>query len=158
MSQSVGRTDGVVSVRCQVLSERNGQRRSSFLCLQSGGWGRGKRSSAGGERCVIPGRWPAGDWWTRLVGVWRCCWRVGWGAGLALCTGCLAPVTDRLDAIQSELHLTRQQMAQTNARLQETNRRLENIEALLKRFPLLKPAGQLPESSDAVSVTVSRQD
>ncbi len=72
--------------------------------------------------------------------------------------GCLAPVTDRLDAIQSELQLTRQEMAQTNARLQETNRRLENIEALLKRFPLLKPAGQLPESSDAESITVSPQD
>ncbi len=72
--------------------------------------------------------------------------------------GCLAPVTDRLDAIQSELQLTRQEMAQTNARLQETNRRLENIEALLKRFPLLKPAGQLPESSDAEIVTVSPQD
>lgn len=72
--------------------------------------------------------------------------------------GCLAPVTDRLDAIQSELQLTRQEMVQTNARLQETNRRLENIEALLKRFPLLKPAEQLPESNDAASVTVSPHD
>lgn len=64
------------------------------------------------------------------------------------CLGCLTPVTHRLDAIHAELQWTRQEMADVNARLSETNRRLENIEGLLKRFPLLKPASELPEASE----------
>lgn len=73
--------------------------------------------------------------------------KVGWlGWVCCACLGCLTPVTDRLDAIYTELQLTRQEMAEMNARMAETNRRLENIEALLKRFPFLKPAGQLPET------------
>lgn len=68
-----------------------------------------------------------------------------WLASGLFCGGCLAPITTRLDPLHTELQLTRQEMAEVNARLNDTNRHLENIEALLKRFPLLKPASQLPD-------------
>jgi len=74
----------------------------------------------------------------------RCAGLVWLASGL-FCSGCLAPITTRLDAVHTELQLTRQEMAEVNARLNESNRHLENIEALLKRFPLLKPASQLPD-------------
>jgi hypothetical protein len=57
-------------------------------------------------------------------------------------TGCLSPLTGRLDRISQQLEDTKQQLTVVSAKLDQAdrelaaaNQRLENIERLMKRFP-----------------------
>jgi hypothetical protein len=57
-------------------------------------------------------------------------------------SGCLTPLTSRLDRIHERMEDTNQQLVEVTAQLNEANRRLaqanqklEDIERLLKRFP-----------------------
>ncbi len=66
-------------------------------------------------------------------------------------SGCMAPVTTRLDAMNAQLRTsnrlldaTHREIEVANRKLDETNARLKSTEELLKRFPLLKPTAEAP--------------
>jgi len=69
--------------------------------------------------------------------------------------GCMTPVTDRLDRMNSQLESSNRELAgvhreieAANRRLDETNARLKSLEELLGRMPLLKPKAAAPEGDE----------
>lgn len=57
---------------------------------------------------------------------------------LSLCClinlGCFTPVTDRLDALQAEIHQVNTQLAETNRQLERANQQLEKVEVGVRRM------------------------
>lgn len=51
-----------------------------------------------------------------------------------LTTGCLNPITDRLDSVGTELNRVNTQLAETNKQLEMANARLVKIEEGVKRM------------------------
>jgi hypothetical protein len=73
-------------------------------------------------------------------------------------SGCLTPITGRLDRINDRLEDTKQQLVRVTAQLDESNRelaranqKLAEIERLLKRFPGLGQNVDLPPDPHATS-------
>ncbi|MER3416275.1 MAG: hypothetical protein C4297_08715 [Gemmataceae bacterium] len=50
-------------------------------------------------------------------------------------SGCLRPLTDRLDAIHEELRSIHEQLLIANQRLEQTNGQLDDMNKRLRRFP-----------------------
>ena len=48
--------------------------------------------------------------------------------------GCLSPLTDRLDGLQSELNRVNTQLAETNKQLERANAQLEKVEIGVRRM------------------------
>lgn len=49
-------------------------------------------------------------------------------------TGCLSPLTDRLDALNTELARVNAQLSDTNQQLQKANNKLDSIEISTRRM------------------------
>ena len=56
------------------------------------------------------------------------------GVVCPLNSGCLNPITDRLDSVSTELTRVNTQLAETNQQLVQANTRLDKIEASMRRM------------------------